>query len=419
MKVAVYKNRYSLNEIVLAVLICLMPILDPYIFFDAGGQEIHVVDVLCLFAVIYVIARFRRIEVNKDLMTFLAILFFVSIISFWITDVSGRSMPVSLRVWSIWVLYSGLFGIVVKHVSQEATEYMLIIFGWIVSLFLLFQIVCLSLRIPVWDGQLPILTLSEDNGWHGFYETTGVIRAHSFFQEPSYYAIYMLPVLAVSLKRNRIWESIYFAATIMLTTSSIGLMGVIINIVVYFINNAKRKVNKNKFLKIAGVFSVGCVVLIGMYFANSQVREIIDFMLNKIGKMGADLQNERMGSTKLRLIGNATIFVHFDFLNQIFGLGIHQYLRVWSNLIPYSNTFVTLLLNSGILGVFTFSVYIIKWMVKSKGFNKVFPLIFLMIMLADHVLFNWYFFYLLYWVYASFDKTYKKDYLSLTFRKYN
>lgn len=408
-------NRLKLSWInkYIAAVICLMPILDPYIFLDIGGQEVHVVDVLCLVAAVAVIAGTRKIEINKDLFYLLIALLFISVLSFTFTDVNNRSFALANRVWMIWVLYSGLYGVAIRHVNREYTEDLLLKFGWVVSIFLLIQIVCLTVRMPIWDGQLPLLSLGEDDSWHPFYETTGVIRAHSVFQEPSYYAIYMLPVISVALKKERLWHALFFSGTVVLTTSSIGLFGVSIIGSMYILSNLNTKIKKKFIKRLFAIVILATIVIVVGYSVSPQIREIVGFMFDKIGKIGFDLQDDRMGSTRLRLIGNATIFSYFSFSNKLLGLGIHQYMRTWSDLVPYSNTVVTLLLNSGIIGMLIFVGYCVKWVAKSSGFLRVFSLIFILVMCTDHVLFNWYFFYLLYWMLSAQDKDYREEYIAL------
>lgn len=401
-------NHKNIGKTV-AILLCLMPILDPYIITTLGSNEIHVMDFLCFIMTVHIFIFHKKIRVVKPLILFLLLLFLLNLTSFMFCSFYGRDMGISLRVWSIWLFYTLIFGGTITKADHIIFRKYVNYAGIIVSLFLYIQYVFSHLGFVVWDGRIPFLALSKYDGWSQLLDITGVIRCHSFFQEPSYFSLYMLPIIADAVQQKKFKLVIFYSFAVILTTSSIGIIGIalifIVNTITYL---SKRKLSKKQIIEI---YLCTMVVLIGallIYLASPSIRNILSYSLDKFMKMNTDLSSDRMGSTRLRIIGNLPQFFTYSSGAKIVGVGIYQYTLVDQSLIPYSNTMVTLLLNNGVIGALAFLGIFIKRLINTNKEQNIFILLFLLTMFTDHVLFNWYFFYLLYWVLSTQDSNQKK-----------
>jgi len=143
-------------------------------------------------------------------------------------------------------------------------------------------------------------------------------------------------------------------------------------------NEDKRFSSKLKL--ITGVLGL-IITIIALYSLNENIRDIIDFSINKIFNIRSDLQKERMGSTRLRLLGHVYLFDNLPMFFKIVGLGANQYVKYFNLIISYSSTVVTILLNYGIVGVLAFFFWIYKVFKKQKK-NRIYLLIFIMISFA-------------------------------------
>ena len=62
-------------------------------------------------------------------------------------------------------------------------------------------------------------------------------------------------------------------------------------------------------------------------------------------------------------------------------------------------------INTGASQVTTFLTPYIYWLIKSRGLNKIYPVLFLFGMFTDQMLYNWYFFYLILWMLYGLKKS--------------
>ena len=75
-----------------------MPILDPYVLFQAGSFEIHIVDLLMLICLFLHISSKRYFLCNKDLLIVMLVMFAANLIAF-VSPETNSSIGLSLRVW--------------------------------------------------------------------------------------------------------------------------------------------------------------------------------------------------------------------------------------------------------------------------------------------------------------------------------
>lgn len=378
------------------ILICLMPILDPYVFLQVGGFELHVVDFLMFICCILHIFSKRSFLLNKHLF-FVALTIFVANLLTFLVSSPNSSFGLSIRVWVYWIIYFVFFSTVAEDSNKEQFLKYVVLIARISTYFLLIQFLMVTIGIGVWDGQLPLM-LSETDGWSQLKDITGSIRVHSFFQEPSYYAMYIMPVLAYSLKEKYVKTVVLLVVGLLISTSSMGIAGIGIIFIMWLFFEKKKNLTARQFVTLAIVIVAGVSAFAFAYNKYPIVKETVEYMIEKVLKARGDLNQAYMGSTKIRILGNIGLFENFTTFKKIFGLGINQYTLVYPSVIPYSNTMVTFLLNGGVVVALSYLFFELKLFFDSEGFNKIYPMLFILVMFTDLCIFTWYAFYLLYWI---------------------
>lgn len=386
-----------------AFVLAIAPILDPYILFEIGSITIRFMDIPMLLISGYIILRKRRIGLpNKDLFMLLVIFMLLTLITYF-APVDGRNLFLGMKVIIVWSLYAFCVSYLWKvNQYEKFIEYATNI-AIIATILLIIQLIAVSLNfLNFYNGKLPILQLSKYDGWSGLIDPhTGDIRVHSFFQEPSYFGIYCLPVFAQALKNVRLRLSFFLFLGLIMTSSLLSILGgVCVFICVLLMYKKSHRKSYNKYLlKIFFIMCVVVVVLITLYHTNNSVQSIINYSSRRISSISYDLLGDRMGSTKLRIIGYARYYKTYPTFFKIFGVGASQYPLYLTHygVKTYSSTLVTILLNYGLLGLCVFCIWLMKIFIRSDSERKCFALIFIIICIVDCFWFNWYFFYILTW----------------------
>ena len=384
------------RDLTASVLLCLAPILDPYILFSVGSFEVHVVDLLLLFYLLVHLFKHRNIGIRTDLLVILVIMMMSNIITF-LSARAGNDFGASIRVWCFWIIFLVLFSSVAQDANGNDFIRCAMTVARIATVLLLIQFVLMLAGVNVWNGQLPFLHLSKTDAWARMRDVSGVIRVHSFFQEPSYYGIYVMPLFAYSLNNKDIVSVVLFGAGLVLSTSSLAIAGIVIILLVWLLLGRKRTVKADHVIIWTLLIVAAAAAFLILYRHSPQVQHLVDYAVSKIAKMGKDLQGTRMGSTKIRLLGNVGLFKEYPLIKKVFGVGINQYPLLYPTVISYSSTMVTLLLNGGIVTSLSYLLLAAKMIFKARGRNKIYGLLFVYVMFTDLCLFTWYAFYLFYW----------------------
>ena len=132
-----------------------------------------------------------------------------------------------------------------------------------------------------------------------------------------------------------------------------------------------------------------------------QVKECSDYIARRIGSI-LDINttyNWGRSSAQLRLLGNIGLFPEYDLFQKLFGLGVGEYANVFSGVdTTYGSSMVNMLLGFGLVGALALIVWSLFLISESKQGVRVFPVLVVLALFTDNVLFGWYFFYLLSWV---------------------
>jgi hypothetical protein len=277
-----------------------------------------------------------------------------------------------------------LFLFFLKLTSFEIFIKATLFVGIISSLFLFIQAIYQVFNITPPSGRIPFLDLLD---YASFISSTFGFRFNSFFQEPSYFAIYVLPLFAYSLGNKRYFLSFIFFFSLILSSSSLAILGSFLIIGYYII------LNKNYRLKIISLLIVFSI-LNYVFMINSLIYEA--FILRSLDKF-----NSIFVDSSIRFTGQVELFNLLPNINKLFGVGINQlqnYFGLFDINIPnYSNSFVIILFTTGIIGFFFYILFflILFGLALSKNNRLIYFLILLSVASIDYFVYNPFFFYLL------------------------
>lgn len=199
-------------------------------------------------------------------------------------------------------------------------------------------------------------------------------RPASVFMEPAMFAVYLLPWIFITLffRKDSINNKVILKVGIVslfvcLSTSSLGLLGVLVAWVIYiekllFVSERKKL-----------CLLLPAILIIGTYLLS------LDSILAQISSKMHSLQNiTRETSLSLRLFRGWYCFQELPDLNKIFGTGyglIYQFFQQYeiktildtdNSLITYMNGFFTMLCSVGIIGTALYIVPLFSIVRKSK-----------------------------------------------------
>jgi hypothetical protein len=213
-------------------------------------------------------------------------------------------------------------------------------------------------------------------------------RAAAFFSEPSHYALYSLPVFVYYMLKRNLLISIILVFGIISSGSTNGLICMaIVSLYIVLTDWSKIKGNmKNYFYSI--LFILLFVVLyhyMNMYFP--------DIMLSNMGKLeNTDAINYS------RLLGPLPILQNFNDSNWLFGIGIgnkNSYISFLKINVAggtgdtYANTFFSLIIYFGIIGIIVYSVMVLKLYRKCcKNYSKSFLITMLILFFSTNFVFD-------------------------------
>lgn len=389
------KNNVTPLVSVICFFLAISPVLDPYIVAEIGsGFTIRVNDIFVIaLGGIAFLKRWRFDAYYGFLICWCIGMAYLTL--FGLVGTRGTSASIAYKNVLIWTVYATLVMYMWKYGDRER------FFMWAERIALLCVVVVFlqfllgNLGISMWDGKLPGLNLSKYDGWSGYIDhNTGDIRPCGIFQEASYVGIYLLVTYAYSLKSDRVTKAVVYALAMILTTSMVAILGCVITTAYMLLFTDKYIVAKKTRRKIIALLCAGVVVTIYLISSNDYVQALWTYVSRRVFSFSSDLQGTRMGSTKWRLLGNIYLFEDYNIWQKIFGFGTQQYARYF-DVVNYSNNFVNVILNYGIVGLILF-IGAIFWLFRSMNkSNMVFLIITLIIFSTDHQWFNWFFFYLL------------------------
>jgi len=374
-----------------------------------------------MFMILAVLYLFFVVQCNKHignpntyLILLLAVYTSVTLISFLSHDFS-RNISLAIKVLVVWFAYSFFISYLWDASYQEKFIKYATNIAIVANILLLMQFIAVSLGFHnFFNGNIPFLQLSKYNNFAELIDpNTGDTRVSSFFQEPSYFGIYCLPVFAQAIKDEKYKLSIFLFIGLIFSTSLLSILGgILVLLFLFFTYRTKENYFWRLWGKIALYSLLTLLLISALYNFNSFTRNTIDYAFNRVTLIDSELQGYRLASSKIRLIGYLELYPEYSTFHKIFGAGASQFSLLLSNygVLPYSSTYITSLLNYGLIGFFAFNLWVLILLFKCKPDRKVFVLILFTICLVDNFWFNWYFFYILTWFMPELQKTNKLYY---------
>lgn len=396
------KKGNALLILLSTLILAIGPIFDPYIFVNIGSSfSLKILDLpLMALAFIVLISYKSGIVLDKKDSLFLVELEFVflllTVLSF-IYPEGSRSFSNAIKNCGIELIYCCCITFVwlkYDHLDFVRLSYIIAVVG---TAFLVIQYIFVNLGLPIFDGRIPFLQIGKYDYWARLIDpNTGDIRVHSFFQEPAYYGMYILPVFAHSLNAKRYKFSIFFLLGLLLSSSLVAILGASIIFLVYALQPETRGSQSGKVLKIAGVVVIGIVCFLLLYSFSNSFKNTVDYAIGRTLGISNDLTDERLGSNKIRLLGYVDRYFDYPFFFKVFGVGANQF-SSYLGVVSYSNNIVTILLNYGLLGIIVFGVILAKLIVNTSLPQRILFIPFIIVCFTDYQWVNWYFFYLITW----------------------
>lgn len=359
------------------VFIALLPIMCPY-----GFGKIPIM--LLIAGVYFLFSQHKNGFVGRQMQCVRYYTFFTLLLSF-----NGflLSYPSDSLIFSIisavltFVFYSAVFCDSDFAISKKY----LYIGGYCCCAVLLYQVICEILGLPHFTGELPFF----NNLLGAWPEETYGYRFNSLFSEPSYFAIYMLPLVVMAIRDRNLIASWVFGAFIVLSSSSLGIVTLVACIAFEVVFGLKGK--KSKLLGFAIIAIVGLVT----FYIVSKSEALMTFIELSQHKF----ERIEEGESDLRLIGYLSLYNTLPQKESIFGVGLAQMGNYFRNIYNYSNTPVTTLINSGFIGLIILIVFWVQLFVKSKAKRCItYFLVFLAVSFADPLIFSDRYYYLLYFI---------------------
>ena len=389
------------SNVFFAIVLSLFPILSPYAF-GTKDFSISISYTLMLIILIYFALFMKKFPCDKSLILVLILYFVMTLISFLGTPSNDTDFFLAFRVFIAFLLNLITISNIWSHVESKVFYNVALKVGVICALFAISQFIFVSLGFTnFYNGRLPFILDNYSNFGSLIDPNTGMIRVHSFFEEPSYLAIYELPVTVYCIQKKKYYLATITGISCLIAGTLLGILGLIIILILLFILNESMELKRKKHLLF--LIAIAILIFYCILQKNTAVHTMFDYYLKRISNINYQLERTNSSASQ-RLIGNIYLFEKYSIFNRIIGTGLNQYHLYFNLPNDYSNDFVCTILNYGILGIIFLIIYIFNLFIKIKKENTIYLIIFIMILFLDHIWFNAYFFYLLSWCMFGMNK---------------
>jgi hypothetical protein len=385
---SVYNKPIIINYLA-AIAICLTPILGPYKFIGPFSVDVILLLIVASIAII----KNKALTINIPLFFIVGTHSFLSFLAFFTLDYNPGIMSM---FWSIIMVCISSFAFMQIVPFYEKKSFIRIIsfVSVICGGVLLYQFVLINLGKIPFNGKI-FTDLVDGYKWS---ESVTYRRPNSLFSEPSYFAIFFLPLMGFMLILNKYWKAFLCIVLLFLSTSSLGIIGSVIVIVMFSI--VKRQYSAFVFFGIIVIVMANLVQFLDIGW-------LLKFNLERIGNINQDSQ--------IRFVGYLEYYWTLPILNQLVGVGFFQLSNYFSDygLYNYSNAFILILINHGLLG-FIFYIGLIIWFFRNiSNEGKLFLGIFIIISAIDAFIYSSNFYYVLFYLFAFLNKPYRKYNLAI------
>lgn len=381
----IFSKKRILSYVSIVSIMCL-PIFAPYKFIG----PISIGSLIIFLSAVFVVLLTKKITINKDFATLIYIQVALSLISGFIQLNEATVKPIILTSIMIFIDSLSIMQLC-RGIEKDIFEKVIRFFMIITVAFLIYQLISINLGIMPNNGKL-FNNLVDGYKWSN---SVTYKRVNSIFSEPSYFSIYILPIMAYFSINNKNKIAIFLMITLFLSTSSLGILGGII-ILLY---NIFRNYNLKKIMKILFILVFLCAIsLIVLDFFN--LEWIIKNNFTKLDNLQSD--------SAIRFMGNLDNFRYLPNIFKFIGVGtgqlatfLLQYGIVTYN---YSNALIITLFNYGILGFIVFISTILKLFIRIKCNYRSLVLIFLLISMVDYFIYSANFYYITFFIMLFYNK---------------
>lgn len=366
-----------------------LPLFYIFSFYEMKISSLGMI-IMYLYTFIKVIFNNKKIMVPKWLLLFVLYIFITQFFIFRIYG--GMNSSRIFNILSAFIMLMVLtFNLNVLNKKVFLRNY--IIIATIASLLIIMQ----SIQINVFHESihqviLPPFKINEE--WY-----SSGIRPTGLFPEPQVYATYILPLIILLLENKRKKLVIFFSFAICMSTSSLGILSLVIIYLYYiFISNLNIKQKTMIFLLIL----LGSLLVLRLPYFQYAVDKILD----------TDFGNN------VRLTRGIDVFMSMNIPQKLFGIGYNnlkyfldnKYLIIIDNLthIMKNPSYITSIYEILVyFGLFGFGIYLNMFFsfFKQKKYRILIILLFIL-SFAQTILFNasWLFYLIIYLNYTSKEK---------------
>lgn len=362
------KNNVQLISKFKCIILGVMPILGFYHFLPGISFG---------FFILLIFIPFDFLFNNSFKLSHGKILFFLSFIIINSIAYDFNVLHVNYDSFINNILYLFFFMIIYTYYTSTKLDYVffkktLFFLGIISTLIVFIQTFFILFK---GEGVSFLLPLSTDLGSENLDSIQLNLRPNSVFQEPSHYAIFMLPLFYTALKEAKFFLSIIFFIGILFSTSSLGIISSLVIIALF--------AYKNKNGRLLLSFFILLISLIYFMFAD-ELSYFIEFNFSK-------LQRATTTEDNVRLLGGIGSLSKMNTIQLFLGIGFNQLanfmtLNNFYDASNYSNSFLFSFYSAGIIG-FGLFLFFLKSVVKENK-DKIYFAILCLVLLTDQILFN-------------------------------
>lgn len=249
------------------------------------------------------------------------------------------------------ILVAASIIIISSFINEDILYKMWFITGIFVSILVIFQAIKCNIMNQLIS---PVLIGPIDSSVENWKLLTN--RPMACFSEPTMVSIFLSPILIMSLKRKQITIASFFSIVILLTTSTIGIVDVLIIWGLFFI--LKREISMAKKIVLGVILIISALIVINL-----------PLFTNTFSKLMTELDGT--ANSYVRLQFGYQTFNELGFYNKLIGIwdqsveALRLSGRIYVQVINrgiynYVNSIQAILIYTGIIGTFLWSWLLIK-----------------------------------------------------------
>ncbi len=175
--------------------------------------------ILIIYALYYTIFTNRIIMIPKQLLVFTVYITIISFVNVTVMEEGFSVVFFNRTLMPLILIYT--LSTVIPNINENNLFKAYVLIGSIAMGIMYYQAILLFLAgIPAVPVTILPVPIDQEHFWGNFSGT----RPSSLFQEPQAYASFMLPLLVLSLKRKNTIFSLIISLSILLSTSSLGII---------------------------------------------------------------------------------------------------------------------------------------------------------------------------------------------------